>query len=66
MSAVKVPTLLLTGSKSTSPYLKRAISSLQASLPNSTLTVIEGQQHNAMDSGREQLAQAITSFLLGP
>jgi pimeloyl-ACP methyl ester carboxylesterase len=65
MSAIKVPTLLLTGSKSTSPSLKRASRSLQASLPNSTLMVLEGQQHNAMDSGREQLAQAITRFLLG-
>jgi pimeloyl-ACP methyl ester carboxylesterase len=65
MSAIRVPTLLLTGSKSTSPYIKRAIRDLQASLPNSTLIVLDGQQHNAMDSGREQLAQAITSFLLG-
>jgi pimeloyl-ACP methyl ester carboxylesterase len=66
MSAIRVPTLLLTGGKSTSPYIKRAIHSLQASLPNSTLIVLEGQQHNAMDTGREPLAQAITSFLLGP
>jgi pimeloyl-ACP methyl ester carboxylesterase len=65
MSAIRVPTLLLTGSKSASPYIKRAIRGLQASLPNSTRIVLEGQQHNAMDSGREQLAQAITRFLLG-
>lgn len=65
MSAIRVPTLLLTGGNSASPSIKRAIRSLQASLPNSTLMVLEGQQHNAMDSGREQLARAITSFLLG-
>lgn len=65
MSAVRVPTLLLIGSESASPYMKRAIRSLQASLPNPSLVVLEGQQHNAMDSGRELLAQAITSFLLG-
>jgi pimeloyl-ACP methyl ester carboxylesterase len=65
MKAVRVPTLLLIGSESASPYMKRAIRSLQAALPNPRLVVLEGQQHNAMDSGREQLARAITSFLLG-
>jgi hypothetical protein len=44
--------------------LKQAIDSLQASLPNPTLVVLEGQQHNAMDSARQKLAEAIVSFLL--
>jgi len=27
--------------------------------------VLEGQQHNAMDSARQKLAEAIATFLLG-
>jgi pimeloyl-ACP methyl ester carboxylesterase len=64
MRTVRMPTLLLTGSETISPYLKQAISSLQVSLPNPTLVVLEGQQHNAMDTGRQQLAETITKFLL--
>jgi pimeloyl-ACP methyl ester carboxylesterase len=65
MSSVRMPTLLLTGSDTASPHLKQAISSLQASLPNPTLLVLEGQQHNAIDSARQKLAEALTNFLLG-
>lgn len=65
MSTVRVPTLLLSGSASASPELKQAISSLLGCLPNSTTVVLESQEHNAMDTGREQLAGAISSFLLG-
>ena len=57
------PTLLLTGSESSSPHIKAAIATLQATLPHSTLVVLQGQQHNAMDSDREQLAKAISNFL---
>jgi pimeloyl-ACP methyl ester carboxylesterase len=64
MSKVSVPTLLLTGSDTTSPYAKQAIRSLQGSLPNPTLVVLKGQQHNAMDRAREMLAATITRFLL--
>jgi hypothetical protein len=35
-----------------------------ASLPNRTEVVLEGQHHNAMDTGRQQLAEAIKDFLL--
>ena len=66
MSAVRMPALLLTGSDTASPYLKEATSSLQASLPHPTLVVLKGQQHNAMDSDRPQLADAIMRFLLKP
>ena len=65
VSAVSMPTLLLIGSDTASPHMKQAISSLQGSLPNPTLTVLEGQQHNAMDTARRQLAEAVTNFLLG-
>lgn len=65
MSTVRQPTLLLIGGDTTSPYLKQAISTLQTSLPNPTRVVLEGQQHNAMDSARDVLAEAIITFLLG-
>jgi pimeloyl-ACP methyl ester carboxylesterase len=62
---VHQPTLLLLGENTTSPYLKQAINSLQTSLPNATRVVLQGQQHNAMDTGRDVLATAIIAFLLG-
>lgn len=65
MSAVRQPTLLLIGSETTSPYLKQSTNSLKASLPHATRVVLQGQQHNAMDTGRDVLARAIIDFLLG-
>lgn len=65
MSTVRQPTLLLLGGDTTSPYAKQAINSLQTSLPNATRVVLKGQQHNAMDTGRDMLATAIITFLLG-
>jgi pimeloyl-ACP methyl ester carboxylesterase len=64
MSTVRQPTLLLLGGETTSPYLKQSINSLQASLPNASLILLKGQQHNAMDTGRDMLARAIIAFLL--
>jgi pimeloyl-ACP methyl ester carboxylesterase len=63
-STLKVPTLLLTGGKTTSSDLKRAISSLLDCLPNRTLVVFQGQEHNAMDNVPQQFADAVTNFLL--
>lgn len=65
MKAVRQPTLLLLGGETTSPYVKQAIDSLQASLPNATRVLLRGQQHNAMDTGRDTLARVIIPFLLG-
>jgi pimeloyl-ACP methyl ester carboxylesterase len=65
LRTVRIPTLLLTGSDTASPQLKQAIDSLRASLQDPTLVVLEGQQHNAMDSARQELAQAVIGFLLG-
>ena len=65
VSALKMPTLLLTGSETVSPDLKRAIKTLMNSLPDRTLVVFEGQEHNAMDTIPRQFADAVTSFLLG-
>jgi len=63
-STLKVPTLLLTGSKTASPDLKSAINALMTCLPNRTLIVFEGQEHNAMDAVSQQFAEAVTNFLL--
>ena len=65
MNTVNIPTLLLIGSETASPHIRQAISSLQAALPNPTLVVLKGQQHNAMDTSRDMLATAIITFLLG-
>jgi pimeloyl-ACP methyl ester carboxylesterase len=61
---VDVPTLLLIGSDTPSPYLRQSIEALQTTLPKPTLVVLQGQQHNAMDGGRDLLANAIRRFLL--
>jgi pimeloyl-ACP methyl ester carboxylesterase len=65
MSTVMVPTLLIRGSETRIPDVMRALRSLMASLPNRNVVVLRGQQHNAMDTGRELLAEAITNFLVG-
>jgi pimeloyl-ACP methyl ester carboxylesterase len=62
MKSVTMPTLLLIGEDTTSPYAKQSISALRESLPNPTLLVLERQEHNAMDSGREALVNAIIKF----
>jgi pimeloyl-ACP methyl ester carboxylesterase len=64
MRKLKIPTLLLTGSKTSSPQLKQAIRSLQDSLPQNSLYVFEGQEHNAMDHVPGPFAEAVTNFLL--
>ena len=61
---VRVPTLLLTGSKTRSPQLKQAITSLVNTLPNRTLVILEGEEHNAMDNIPHQFADHVTKFLL--
>src|SRR3989454_11536386 len=62
---LKVPTLLLTGSKTASPQLKQAVNSLMDTLPRRTLVVFEGQEHNAMDRIPQQFAETVTNFLRG-
>jgi pimeloyl-ACP methyl ester carboxylesterase len=61
-----IPTLLMVGSKTTSPELKRSIDSLREALPHPTLRIFEGQEHNAMDTIREEFADTVSSFLLEP
>lgn len=59
-----VPTLLMAGSKSASPELKRSIDSLRETLPHPTLHIFEGQEHNAMDAIPQEFAATLSSFLL--
>ncbi|HET6671295.1 MAG TPA: alpha/beta hydrolase [Pyrinomonadaceae bacterium] len=65
LRTLSVPTLLIKGSETDIPDVKRAMDSLMTSLPFRTQVVLKGQQHNAMDTGRELLANAITNFLFG-
>ena len=65
MRTLKVPTLLLAGSKTASPQLKQAINSLKNTLPKRTVVVFEGQEHNAMDKIPREFAETVTNFLRG-
>lgn len=60
---LKTPTLVLTGSKTPSPQLKQAITSLMKTMPNRRLHVFEGEEHNAMDTIPQQFAEVVISFL---
>lgn len=62
MKSVTMPTLLLIGENTASPYVKQSIGVLRESLPNPTLVVLENQEHNAMDGGRDLLASVIIKF----
>ncbi|BDC50803.1 hypothetical protein F183_A31190 [Bryobacterales bacterium F-183] len=58
-----LPVLLLEGEITPSPYAKASVELLRQTLPNPTVTVLKAQEHNAMDGGREVLAQAIINFI---
>jgi len=63
MRRVTAPTLLLTGSRSTSPTLNQALRSLMDVLPHRELKVFEGQEHNAMDAVPGEFADVVTAFI---
>jgi pimeloyl-ACP methyl ester carboxylesterase len=60
---LKTPTLLLAGSNTASRQLKQALKSLMGALPNRTLFVFQGEEHNAMDTVPQQFAEVVMSFL---
>jgi pimeloyl-ACP methyl ester carboxylesterase len=62
MKSVTMPTLLLIGEDTASPYAKQSIDALRESLPSPTLVVLERQEHNAMEGGRDLLANVIVKF----
>jgi pimeloyl-ACP methyl ester carboxylesterase len=63
MTKLQTQTLLLTGSKTASPQLKQALKSLLSALPKRTLIVLEGEEHNAMDTMPQRFAEIVTKFL---
>jgi pimeloyl-ACP methyl ester carboxylesterase len=65
VKAVTMPTMILIGEDTVSPYMRRSIDLLCESLPSRALVVLKNQQHNAMDGGREILATAILDFVTG-
>jgi len=62
--ALRTPTLLMMGSKTTSSEVRRSIDSLRETLPHQTSRIFEGQEHNAMDAIPEEFAATVSSFLL--
>jgi len=64
VKTLKVPTLLITGSRTASPQLKAGIQTLMKTLAHPTLLVLEGEEHNAMDNIPQEFAGAVTKFLL--
>jgi pimeloyl-ACP methyl ester carboxylesterase len=62
MKSVTMPTLLLIGEDTKSPFAKKSIAALRQSLPKPTLVVLKRQEHNAMEAGRDLLANAIVKF----
>lgn len=60
---LRIPTLLIRGEKTPAPELRRAVESLAAVLPDRQVVVLQGQEHNAMDTDRERLAAVIREFL---
>jgi pimeloyl-ACP methyl ester carboxylesterase len=61
---LRTPTLLLLGSRTQSAELRGAVQRLSETLPEPTVVVLEGQEHNAMDTDREHLANVIKAFAL--
>lgn len=64
MRTLQTPTLLLSGSKTSSPDMRLALTSLASSLPNAKAVVFRGQEHNAMDAIPEEFAARVLEFLL--
>ncbi len=61
VSEVKIPVLLLRGSDT--DWSAEPTALLEEALPNGQTTVMSGQQHVAMDTGKEQFLSAVFAFL---
>ena len=59
---MRVPTLLLLGSASPA-YFKAAIDLVHKALPASRIALLAGQQHAAMDTGKEIFLKPVLEFL---
>ena len=64
MRALTVPTLLLLGEDTISPFARQSIAALRQTLPSATLVLLEGQGHNAADSGQTLLGDVIVRFVM--
>jgi len=62
---LSIPTLLLSGTESTLPF-KEAIKKLDESFPNSRVTTLEGQAHDAVRTAPELFANEVLKFARGP
>ncbi len=63
-AALQLPTLLLQGSDSPQ-YMQQATTTVDSALPNSTIVILSGQRHVAMDTVPEIFISEILSFLRG-
>ena len=61
---MKTPTLLLVGAQ-TAPVYRAAIETLHASLPNSRLAIMSGQNHDAVITAPERYVNEVLRFLVG-
>lgn len=61
--SIAIPTLLLLGGDSP-PFAQREAEALQATIPNSSIAVMPGQQHAAMDTGTDVFLEEVLAFLL--
>ena len=59
---LRVPTMLLLGGESPSIF-REAIEALDSALPNTTVVVLPGQQHIAMDTNPDLFLREIFAFL---
>jgi pimeloyl-ACP methyl ester carboxylesterase len=61
-ASLSVPTLVMQGSESP-PFIVAATVAVAAALPNARLVVLEGQGHEAPETGPEAFARAVLGFL---
>jgi pimeloyl-ACP methyl ester carboxylesterase len=62
-SALKAPTLLMLGGDSPD-YMKDAVDALHVTLPNSKVSILPGQQHNAISLAPDLFVREVLPFLL--
>jgi len=62
-AGLQVPTMLLLGGDSP-PFARQAVEMVDSALPNSSVVVLPGQQHIAMDTDPELFATKVQRFLL--
>jgi len=60
--SIRTPTLLLLGGDSPT-FLKAAAETLNATLPNSRILVMPGQQHTAMNTAPDLFVREVLTFL---